>query len=75
MVKPGRYRHYKGKDYEVIGCARHSETDEAFVVYRALYGEQGLWIRPRAMFLEPVVIDGKPIPRFSFLEETSHHER
>ena len=74
-IEPGRYRHFKGNEYEVIGIAKDSETMEEVVVYRALYGEQGLWIRPRAMFLEPVVIDGKPVPRFSFLEETSHHER
>lgn len=64
MIEPGRYRHYKGNDYEVIGEARHSETEEPFVVYRALYGERGLWIRPRAMFLDTVMIDGGPLPRF-----------
>jgi hypothetical protein len=64
MIEPGRYRHYKGYDYEVIGEARHSETEEPFVVYRALYGDRGLWIRPRTMFLETVMIDGRPVPRF-----------
>lgn len=64
MIEPGRYRHYKGNDYEVIGEARHSETEEPFVVYRELYGERGLWIRPRAMFLDTVMIDGSPLPRF-----------
>ena len=64
MIEPGRYRHYKGNDYEVIGEARHSETEEPFVVYCALYGERGLWIRPRAMFLDTVMIDGSPLPRF-----------
>jgi hypothetical protein len=64
MIAPGRYRHYKGKDYEVIGCAKHSETEEEFVVYRALYGERGLWVRPTAMFLETVLVDGQPVPRF-----------
>lgn len=64
MIKPGRYRHYKGNDYEVLGVARHSETEEEFVVYRALYGERGLWIRPAAMFLELVLIEGQPRPRF-----------
>ena len=68
MVKPGRYRHYKGKDYEVIGCATHSETEEEFVVYRALHGKRGLWVRPMAMFLETVTVDGKPVPRFHLLE-------
>lgn len=67
MIPPGRYRHYKGHDYEVLGCARHSETEEEFVVYRALYGERGLWVRPKAMFEETVLVDGKPVPRFLFL--------
>ncbi|GJL64888.1 MAG: hypothetical protein NPIRA04_35420 [Nitrospirales bacterium] len=69
MVTNGRYRHYKGKDYQVIGCARHSETEEELVVYRALYGEHGLWVRPKHLFEEEVVKDGKPIPRFQRLEE------
>lgn len=64
MIEPGRYRHYKGNDYEVLGVARHSETEEEFVVYRALYDERGLWIRPAAMFLELVLIEGQPRPRF-----------
>jgi hypothetical protein len=64
MIRPGRYRHYKGHDYEVIGVAKHSETEEEFVVYRALYGERGLWIRPAAMFLETVMVDGLARPRF-----------
>lgn len=63
-MKPGIYRHYKGNEYEVIGIAKHSETLEEFVVYRALYGEGGLWIRPRQMFEEQVVVDGKMVPRF-----------
>lgn len=66
-IPPGRYRHYKGQDYEVLGSARHSETEEEFVVYRALYGERGLWVRPKAMFEETVLVDGKPVPRFLFL--------
>lgn len=69
MVKPGRYRHYKGKDYEVLGCANHSETEEEFVVYRALYGKRRLWVRPKAMFLDAVIVDGKPIPRFKRLQK------
>jgi hypothetical protein len=64
MVAPGRYRHYKGAHYEVIGVARHSETEEELVVYRALYGERGLWARPLAMFLESVEVDGATVPRF-----------
>jgi hypothetical protein len=67
MLRPGRYRHYKGHEYEVIGCARHSETEEELVVYRALYGERGLWVRPRSMFEETVMIDGKPTARFQYV--------
>ena len=61
---PGLYRHYKGQPYEVIGTARHSETLEPMTLYRALYGERGLWVRPAAMFNEEVVIDGVRQPRF-----------
>ena len=61
----GRYRHYKGKDYELIGVVRHSETLEPLVLYRALYGEAGLWVRPYAMFFEDVVVDGVTQPRFA----------
>lgn len=64
-VTPGRYRHYKGNEYEVIGTATHSETLEPMVVYRPLYGEGGLWVRPAAMFAEHVVIDGRKQPRFA----------
>ena len=67
MVQPGRYRHYKGQDYEVLGTAKHSETEEEYVVYRALYGDRELWIRPTAMFLETVIVDGRSCPRFQFL--------
>ena len=67
MVQPGRYRHYKGHEYEVLGVARHSETEEEYVVYRALYGDGGLWVRPAEMFLETVLVDGHPRPRFQFL--------
>ena len=67
--KPGRYRHYKGKDYEVIGIARHSETEEPLVVYRCLYGDCGLWVRPLAMFMENVVVDGRELPRFARVGE------
>jgi hypothetical protein len=63
-IPPGRYRHYKGNEYEVLGVARHSETMEELVVYRALYGEFGLWVRPLAMFRETVVVEGKTVPRF-----------
>ena len=64
-LAPGRYRHYKGNDYEVVAVARHSETLEAVVVYRALYGDGGLWVRPYAMFCEHVVIDGHRVRRFA----------
>jgi hypothetical protein len=69
MIQPGRYRHYKGNDYEVVGVAKHSETEEEVVVYRALYGEKGLWVRPLAMFIETVLIEGRPVPRFQFVAE------
>ncbi|MBC7444585.1 MAG: DUF1653 domain-containing protein [Polaromonas sp.] len=61
---PGRYRHYKGQPYEVVGTVRHSETLEPMTLYRALYGERGLWVRPAAMFNEDVVIDGIRQARF-----------
>ncbi|GAB2792585.1 hypothetical protein GCM10027040_18440 [Halomonas shantousis] len=61
---PGIYQHYKGQRYEVIGVARHSETEEPLVVYRALYGEYGLWVRPLAMFTETVEVQGEPVSRF-----------
>jgi hypothetical protein len=65
VVTPtGRYAHYKGMEYEVVGTVRHSETLEPLTLYRALYGEQGLWVRPAAMFNEDVVIDGIQQPRF-----------
>ena len=69
MVSPGMYRHHKGQHYEVVGVARHSETEEEFVVYRALYGERGLWIRPVAMFTERVDKGGVSVPRFSRIDE------
>lgn len=66
-IRAGRYRHYKGLDYEVIGVARHSETLEPLVVYRPLYNDSGMWVRPHAMFIEDVEIDGKRQPRFAFV--------
>ena len=66
-IKPGTYRHYKGKDYQVIGTAQHSETLETLVVYKPLYKDSGLWVRPLAMFIENVSVDGKLIPRFKLL--------
>lgn len=64
----GKYEHYKGKQYEVIGVAKHSENLEELVVYRALYGEHGLWVRPLEMFLGEVEIEGKKVPRFRLIE-------
>ena len=68
-IKPGKYRHFKGNLYEVIGTASHSETLEPMVVYRALYGAQGLWVRPAAMWNETVDKDGYHGPRFHYIGE------
>ena len=68
-IKLGRYRHFKGSEYEVVGLAKHSETLEDMVVYRALYGEFGLWVRPAAMWNEIVERDGKIYRRFTYLGE------
>lgn len=68
LLKPGRYRHFKGKEYEVLGVAKHSETMEDMVVYRALYGEGGLWVRPLSMWNEEVERDGYKGPRFARLD-------
>ena len=72
-IKPGKYRHFKGNCYEVIGVGRHSETMEKMVVYRALYGEHSLWVRPAAMWTEIVDRDGYHGPRFQFLESNTDH--
>lgn len=66
-IKPGKYRHFKGNSYEVIGIAHHSETMEEMVVYRALYGEHGLWVRPAVMWTETVDRDGYHGPRFQYI--------
>ena len=66
-IKPGRYRHFKGREYEVLGVARHSETEEELVVYRALYGDFGLWVRPVSMWNETVERDGKTLRRFTYI--------
>jgi hypothetical protein len=71
IIKPGRYRHYKGNEYEVIGVGSHSETLEAMVVYRPLYGEGGLWVRPAAMWDEIIEKDGITIKRFEYIGEAS----
>ena len=64
---PGRYRHYKGRDYLVIDVARHSETEELYVVYRPDYGDRALWIRPLSMFVEQVTVAGQQMPRFQWI--------
>ncbi|MBQ7406363.1 MAG: DUF1653 domain-containing protein [Clostridia bacterium] len=69
MPKKGRYRHYKGNEYEMIGTANHSETLEKMVVYRALYGEGELWVRPLSMWQESVTVNGKSVLRFSYIGE------
>jgi hypothetical protein len=66
-VPPGRYRHYKGREYFVLDVARHSETEEELVVYRQEYGDRSLWVRPKAMFLETVEVEGKHVPRFAYV--------
>src|SRR6516164_5365836 len=70
-VQPGRYRHYKGNEYTVIGTARHSETLEELVVYRQEYGDHGLWVRPKQMFLETVKVNGQDVLRFQPLGSKS----
>lgn len=69
MIKPGKYRHFKGKEYEVIGTAKHSETLEEMVVYRALYGECGLWVRPVSMWEEVIEREGKTFKRFERIDD------
>ena len=68
-IKPGKYRHFKGKEYRVIGIANHSETMEPMVVYRALYGEGGTWVRPASMWNETIQRDGQVFQRFTFESE------
>jgi len=70
-IIPGKYKHYKGNYYQVIGSAKHSETLEEFVVYKALYQPEGenLWIRPLKMFEEAILLNGKETPRFKYVED------
>lgn len=74
-IKPGIYRHFKGNLYEVLYTAKHSETMEPMVVYRALYGEHGVWVRPAAMWIEHVEKNGYSGPRFSPVEDTESRNR
>ncbi|MBL4794825.1 MAG: DUF1653 domain-containing protein [Pseudomonadales bacterium] len=67
-ITAGKYRHYKGNDYQVIGVSTHSETMEKLVVYRPLYGDKALWVRPLNMFKETVEVDGKTLHRFQKIE-------
>lgn len=66
-MKTGIYEHYKGPRYEVIDTVRHSETEELMVLYRTMYGDEDLWVRPYSMFFEEVELNGKVVPRFKFL--------
>lgn len=68
-IKLGKYRHFKGNEYEVIGVAKHSETLEEMVVYKALYGDGGLWVRPASMWNETITRDGKTFKRFTYIDE------
>jgi hypothetical protein len=71
MLPLGLYRHYKGGEYRVMGVARHSETEELMVVYQPQYGERDWWVRPLSMFTEQVEIEGRLIPRFQHIEEST----
>ncbi len=70
-IKKGRWHHYKGNDYEVLDIALHSETMEPMVVYRALYGNGGLWVRPASMWNETVIFNGESVKRFTFIDDNS----
>lgn len=75
MLKLGRYRHFKGNEYEVLGVAKHSESLEEFVVYRALYAERGLWVRPLHMFTEMIEREGELVRRFEYVEKREGDRR
>ena len=66
-IKLGKYRHFKGNEYEVIGLAKHTETEEELVIYKAIHGNKGLWARPKNMFLEEITRDGKTFKRFEYI--------
>lgn len=68
-IRPGLYRHFKGNEYRVLYTATHSETLESMVVYQALYGQRGIWVRPAAMWNETVTREGKTLPRFTYIGE------
>lgn len=68
-IRLGKYRHFKGNEYEVVAVGKHSETLEEYVIYRALYGEGGYWVRPLSMFLEVITRDGKSFSRFEYIGE------
>ncbi|WP_370164165.1 DUF1653 domain-containing protein [Marisediminitalea sp.] len=72
MIKPGVYQHYKGNNYEVIGVANHSEDESQLVVYRPMYGEGALWVRPLEMFTEQVKVNGRSVDRFRYLGHAEH---
>jgi cyclomaltodextrinase / maltogenic alpha-amylase / neopullulanase len=69
QIKKGRYKHFKGEEYEVLDVAKHSETLEDYIIYRAMYGEHDLWVRPASMFLDIKEVNGNFVPRFILIEE------
>ena len=71
----GRYRHYKGNEYEVIGFAKHSETLEDMVIYKALYGERGTWVRPLSMWSNPIALDGRTVKRFEYIGDSEQGDQ
>lgn len=74
MIKPGKYQHYKGAFYKVIGMVKHSETLEDLVLYQKLYDDYGMWVRPAGMFAEKVEIEGRLVARFAFISDSPDNE-